>query len=132
MATPQENEAQARTAYAAFAAGDLETVKGVLHPDIVWRVAGGSSLAGDYKGVDEVLGFFARMFTDTNGTFSTTLIDVIADGKAAVAISRVRAERGGKTIDMEQVAIYRLDADGKVTEATFYSDDHTQFDAFFA
>ena len=131
MATAQENEAQARRAYAAFAAGDLETVKGVLHPDVVWHVTGNSSVSGDYKGVDEVLGFFAKIFTETNGTFSNTLRDVIASETATVVIGQVSAERNGKAMDAEQVAIYRADAEGRVTEATFYSDDTSQFDAFF-
>ena len=132
MATAQENEAQARRAYAAFGAGDLDTVKSVLHPDIVWHVAGKSPLAGDYKGIDAVLGFFGRIFAETNGTFSNTLKDVIASEAATVVIAQVHAERSGHTIDAEQVAVYRADADGMVTEATFYSDDTASFDAFFA
>src|SRR3954470_15715168 len=132
MATAQENEAQARRAYGAFAAGDLDTVKSVLHPDIVWHVAGRSPMAGDYKGIDEVLGFFVKMFTETNGTFTNALKDVIASDTATVVIGQVHAERNGKTIDAEQVAIYRADAAGKVTEASFYSDDTTEFDAFFS
>jgi len=36
MPTAKENETQAREAYAAFAAGDLDKVKAVFHPDIVW------------------------------------------------------------------------------------------------
>jgi len=132
MASAQENEAQARRAYAAFAAGDLDTVKAVFHPNIVWHVSGTSPLAGDYKGIDEVLGFLVKMFTETNGTFTNIPKDVIANDGATVVIGQVHAERNGKTIDAEQVAIYRADAEGKVTEATFYSDDTTQFDTFFA
>jgi uncharacterized protein len=132
MATAQENEAQARKAYAAFAAGDLDTVKSVLHPEIVWHISGTSPMAGDYKGIDEVLGFFVKIFTETNGTFTNTPKDVIASESATVVVGRVHAERNGKTMDAEQVAIYRADAEGKVTEATFYSDDTTLFDAFFS
>ena len=132
MATAQENEAQARRAYAAFAAGDLETVKSVLHPDIVWHVGGSSPVSGDYKGIDDVLGFFGKLFTETNGTFTNTPTDVIATDTATVVIAHVHAERKGRVLDAEQVAIYRADGDGRVTEGTFYSDDTTQFDGFFS
>ena len=132
MATAQENEAQAREAYAAFAAGDLDRVKTVFHPDVVWHVAGTSPVAGDYKGIDDVIGFFGTIFTETNGTFTNKLEEVIATEDTVVAIGHVHAERKGKVIDTKQVAVYRSAADGKVTEATFYGDDTTQFDAFFS
>ena len=132
MATAQENEAQAREAYAAFAAGDLDKVKSVFHPDIVWHMSGNSPLARDYKGIDDVIGLFTTMFSETDGTFSNTLEEVVANEDTVVVISRVHAERQGKSIDAKQVAVYRHDADGKVTDAAFYGDDTTQFDAFFS
>ena len=132
MPTAAENETQAREAYAAFAAGDLDKVKAVFHPDVVWHVDGKSPMAGDYKGITEVLDFFGKMFTETNGTFRTTLQEVIATEDTVVVIGRVQAEREGKSIDATQVAVYRSDAEGRVTDATFYSDDTSQFDAFFS
>jgi hypothetical protein len=132
MPTAQENEAQARDAYAAFAAGDLDKVKSVFHPDVVWRIAGTSPIARDYKGMDEVLGFFGTIFTETGGTFSNTLKEVIANEHTVVVIGQVHAERKGRVIDAEQVAVYRADANGTITEATFYGDDTTKFDAFWS
>jgi uncharacterized protein len=132
MPTAKENEAQAREAYAAFAAGDLDKVTSIFHPDIVWRVDGSSSIARDYKGVEEVLGFFGTIFTETDGTFRNTIEDVIANEDTIVVITNLHAERKGKTVDTKQVAVYRSDADGKITEATFYGDDTTQFDAFWS
>jgi uncharacterized protein len=132
MRTADENETQAREAYAAFAAGDLEKVKSVFHPDIVWHIAGNSPRAGDYKGIDSVLGFFGTIFTETNGTFTNTLKEVIANERTVVAIGKVHAERKGTVIDAEQVAVYRADSDGKITEATFYADDTTRFDGFWS
>jgi uncharacterized protein len=132
MATAQENEAQAREAYAAFAAGDLDKVKSIFHPDIVWHMSGNSPIARDYKGIDDVMGLFATLFTETGGTFSNTLEEVIANEDTVVVIARVHAERQDNVIDAKQVAVYRNDAAGKVTEATFYGDDTTQFDAFFS
>jgi ketosteroid isomerase-like protein len=132
MPTPAENEAQAREAYAAFAQGDLDKVKAIFHPDIVWHVEGTSPMAGHYKGIAEVLDFFGRIFTETNGTFRNTIDEVIATEDTVVVIAQVNAERGGKTIDAKQVAVYRNDADGRVTDASFYGDDTTQFDDFFS
>jgi ketosteroid isomerase-like protein len=132
MATAKENEAQARRSYAAFAAGDLDTVREAFHPDVVWHFSGNTPISRDYKGIDDVLGFFANVFTETNGTFSNELEEVIANDDATVVIGNVSAERNGKKITTKQVAIYKADADGKVTEAFFYGDDTTQFDAFWS
>ena len=132
MPTAKENETQAREAYAAFAAGDLDKVKAIFHPDIVWHMPGNSSLSRDYRGIDDVLGLFGTIFTQTDGTFRNTLEDVIANEDATVVISHLHAERKGKVIDQKQVAVYRADTDGKVTEATFFGGDTTQFDAFWS
>lgn len=132
MRTAEENEAQARAAYAAFAAGDIEQVKSVFHPDIVWHMPGSSPLSGDYRGIDAVGGLFMKIFTETDGTFSNTVEEVVANEATTVVISKIHAERKGKAIDAAQVALYRIDSDGKVTESTFYGDDSSLFDAFWA
>ena len=132
MRTAKQNETQAREAYAAFAAGDLEKVKTVFHPDIVWHVTGSSSISRDYKGIDDVLGFFATIFTETGGSFSNSIVDVIASEDAVVVIGNLSATRNGKSMNVTQVAVYRSDGEGKITDATFYGDDTTQFDAFWS
>jgi hypothetical protein len=132
MATAMENEDQARKSYAAFAAGDIDTVRAAFHSDVVWHIAGNSPIAGDYKGVDSVLELFVRIFTETNGTFANKIEEVIANEDATVVISRVSGERNGKTINATQVAIYKGDSDGKVTDASFYGDDSNKFDDFWS
>jgi uncharacterized protein len=132
MPTAKENETQAREAYAAFAAGDLDKVKTAFHPDIVWHMPGVSSISRDYRGIDEVLGFFGTVFTETNGTFRNTAEEVIATEDTVVVIGNVHAERKGNTVDAKQVAVYRANSDGKITEAFFYGDDTSQLDAFWS
>jgi uncharacterized protein len=132
MPTAKENEAQAREAYAAFAAGDLDKVKGVFHADIVWHMPGSSPLSRDYRGIDDVLGLFGTIFTETDGTFRNSIEEVIAGEDATVVISNVHAERNGKVWDEKQVSVYRVDAEGKVTEARFFGDDTTRFEAFWS
>jgi len=49
-----------RTGYNAFVAGDMEWLNEHLHANVVWHAAGRSSLAGDYRGREEVLASFAN------------------------------------------------------------------------
>jgi ketosteroid isomerase-like protein len=53
------NEDLVRRGYDAFSRGEMDTFRELLHPDIVWHAPGRSRLAGDHKGVDAVIGYFA-------------------------------------------------------------------------
>src|SRR5438034_10170969 len=57
-----------RRALAAFSSGDMEEVKALLADDIVWHVPGRGTLAGDYRGIHEVL----RFFREAGGPADTT------------------------------------------------------------
>jgi len=63
MATTAQhvNVQNARRAYDAFAKGDMQTVGELMADNIVWHVAGGGVISGDYKGKDAVLGFFVKL-----------------------------------------------------------------------
>jgi ketosteroid isomerase-like protein len=74
------------TAFQAFAAGDLETVGGILAEDIVWRVAGTSILSGEYRGREAVYGFFGKVAEVTNGTFQQDLHAILADDDHVVVL----------------------------------------------
>jgi ketosteroid isomerase-like protein len=56
--------------YDAFATGDIPTALGMFANDITWHVPGRSPLSGDYKGHEEVLGFFAKSMALSGGTLA--------------------------------------------------------------
>lgn len=61
---PHPNADLLRKGYDAFSKGDLDTIKNeVFSPDVVFHVAGRNPLSGDYRGVDEVFGFFGSSST---------------------------------------------------------------------
>jgi hypothetical protein len=51
------NEDLIRQGYDAFGRGDMDTLRALFDPDIVWHAPGRSQLAGDHQGVDAVLGY---------------------------------------------------------------------------
>jgi ketosteroid isomerase-like protein len=57
MAHP--NEELVRRAFDAFTKGDVDTIRELTDQDAVWHTPGRGPLAGDYRGIDEILGFFA-------------------------------------------------------------------------
>jgi ketosteroid isomerase-like protein len=128
---PEDNVALVRMGYEAFAAGDLDTLRGLFDDNIIWHVGGRSPLAGDYKGIDEVFGFFAKLVELSGGTFKIDLHAALADDEHSVALTRNTGEREGKRLDDNGVAVYHV-AGGKVTEAWFHPGDAYAEDEFWS
>lgn len=129
MAHP--NEVLLRKGYDAFAKGDLDTIRGLFAPDIVWTVPGRSPLAGTYKGIDEVFGLFAELVKRSEGTFQIELHDVLANDQHAVALATLNGRRGNRTLNVHDVATYHV-KNGRVTEAWFASEDEYAQDEFWS
>lgn len=125
------NEALVKKGYDAFGKGDLDAVKELLADDIVWHTAGRSEISGDFKGIDEVLGFFGKLVQATDGTFKIEVHDILANDEHGVAIVTASASRGGKSLTGNGVDVYHL-KDGKVTEAWTMAYDQQEFDEFMA
>ena len=126
------NATKTREGYEAFARGDLEAVRDFFDADIVWHVPGNSPLAGDYKGVDEVLGFFGKIFELSSGTFKIDVHDILANDDHVVVLAESSAQRDGKQLQDRGVSVYHSNADGKMTEAWFYSADQAKDDEFWS
>ncbi len=122
-----------RKGYHAFSNGDLDTIRNdVFSPDILLHVAGRNPLSGDYRGVDEVFGFFGKIFELTGGTFALELHDIVANDHHGVGLSSLSGQREGKTLDGARgVEVYHVQ-DGRVTEAWFTAEDDYSFDQFWS
>jgi ketosteroid isomerase-like protein len=121
-----------RKGYDAFSKNDLETLRGLFAPDIVWHVPGNSPISGDYSGQDEVFGFFGRIMQETSGSFTLEQHDFLANDEHGVVLTRVRAERAGRTLDQNTANVFHINADGKVTEVWGLSEDSAAADQFWS
>src|SRR5438105_155716 len=109
----------------------METIRSLFAEDIVWHSPGRSPFAGTYRGVDEVLGQFARLMQETGGTFRLEIHDILADDDHAVVLVRARAERNGKSLDDTTVQVWHL-KDGKATEQWLHPGDQYADDEFWS
>ncbi|HEV8166900.1 MAG TPA: nuclear transport factor 2 family protein [Actinomycetota bacterium] len=125
------NEDLVRRGYDAFSRGDMQTLRELFHPDIVWHAPGRNQLAGDHRGVDAVLGYFGRTMELTGGAFTVEVHDVVAGDEHTVGLQSVHAERGGRTLDDNGVLVFHL-RDGRVTEVWQYWADPYAADELFA
>jgi len=125
------NEELARKGYDAFAKGDLDTIRGIFADDIIWHVGGRSPLAGDYKGTDEVFGFFAKLVELSGGSFRIDVHDILANDEHAVVLATNHAERNGKVLNDNIVGVYH-NRGGKTAEAWFHPGDQYATDEFWS
>jgi ketosteroid isomerase-like protein len=129
MAHP--NEDLVRRGFAAFGAGDMATLSELFADDVVWHAGGRNPLSGDYKGKDEVFGFFAKIAEGTGGTFRLDIHDLVVNDEHVVALLRSTGERQGKTLSDNGVQVFHV-KDGHVTESWFHPSDQYAADEFWS
>jgi hypothetical protein len=121
-----------RRGFAAFNSGDVETLVGLLASDVTHHVPGNGPLAGHYKGVEAVLGYYAQLGERTNGTFRAHLVAVHGDGHGHVtAVTEIEATRNGVT-RVSQGSILCTVMGDKVTDLLQLAGDLPGDDAFMS
>jgi uncharacterized protein len=84
-----------RKAYQDFAQGNIPAVLAAFDASIAWHVPGHSPLSGDYRGHDQIRGFFRRTMELSAGAFSIDVHNVLA-----------KRRRGGR-VGLADQTLYR-------------------------
>ena len=127
-----QNEELVRQGYKAFGDGDMDTLRSLFAPDAVHIATGNGPLAGEYKGVDDILAYYGKLFELSDGTFTAELQSVRAKGDdTVVATHRDKAQRGGKTLDQDETLTFTLSG-GKFTRLVENHSDQPAYDAFWS
>ncbi len=114
-----------------YAGGDQESVRAMLTEDVIWHVPGGSAIAGEHRGREEVLRHFARRRKLADATFRIDVRGVLADDERAVILAGGTVERDGETYAWGTVGIFRL-AEGKIAECWVVPYDQGAFDEIWS
>ncbi len=120
-----------RGAYAALVAGDVESLVAFFAPDARAHVPGRSPVAGDYDGLEQILGYIGKLGELSGGTLRFEVHSLLADDSHGVALINDRAEREGRTLDVNNVHIWHL-SDGKLREIWIYPGDVYAWDEFWS
>jgi len=106
----ETNKELVKKGYAAFAAGDVQTVMDLFDDDVEWVQPGESAISGTFHGKTEVMEFMGRLAEKAP---TVTVKRLIAEGDTVVAITEVTVDgqtsedadvmtiRDGKTVRME-------------------------------
>ena len=126
-----ENEALVRQIFDAFARKEGFALRGLFAPDAVWSVPGRGVMAGLHRGRDEIFRFLARLPKETDGTYGSSLRDVLASDTRAAALYTASGTRRGVTLELEQVLLFRIE-EGLVREVLALPSDPEAFAEFWA
>jgi ketosteroid isomerase-like protein len=126
-----DNEALVRRIFDAFARKEGLRLRHVFAPDAVWTVPGEGVMAGVYRGPEQILRFLARLPKETDGTYGSRLIDVLASEGRAAALYRASGERRGRRLELDQVLLFRIE-DDLVHEVLALPADPAVFETFWA
>jgi predicted ester cyclase len=122
----EENKEIVRRFYVAFGAGDVETIRELMHEDFLDH---GETLFGAYEGrevLENSIGYLRNLFEG----FNVYLEDMIAEGDIVGVRGTMRcrnigpwlgAEASGNNLEWKGLAIFRIE-DGKIKERWFNSD----------
>jgi ketosteroid isomerase-like protein len=121
-----------RRGYAAFGAGDMDTLRQLFAGDVVQHVPGSGPLAGTYKGPDAVIGYYGKLAELTDGSFRAVLVETHGDGHGHVtAVHQSIATRNGRTRFSRGSILFTV-MGGKVTDLLELHSDLAGDDAFFS
>jgi ketosteroid isomerase-like protein len=121
-----------RRGYAAFSAGDIDTLRNeVFTPEAVWTVPGNGYFSGPKEGVDAILQFFGDIFERSGGTLEVLLDDVAAGDDHCYSLHRNVAMRGERRLDLRSVLVFEI-VDERIARVDQYYWDTAENDQFWA
>jgi ketosteroid isomerase-like protein len=113
---------------AFYAGGAAAPLREVLADDIVWHIPGDNAIAGEYRGVEAVMEYFARRRDLAQRSFRMHPGEVMAgDGDHVAVLTDGTAEIDGVERRWSTVGLYRLRGE-QVAECRLLPLDPQEFD----
>ncbi len=125
-----ENDALVRRIFDAFAQKQGLALRDAFAEDATWTVPGTGTMAGTFRGRSEIFAFLGRLPKETDGTYASSLIDVLASDSRAAALYRASGERKGRRLELDQVLLFRIEG-GLVRDVLALPSDPAAFDRFW-
>jgi len=119
----RENLATVERTFDAFARRDMATVAATFHEKAHWHMPSTGVLKGNYRGRDQILGFFAHLEHETEGSFSTIPVTLAASGSRVFAQNLTTAKRNGNAWTWQVVLVFEFAA-GVATSVQEYMLDY--------
>jgi uncharacterized protein len=126
-----DNVENIRKGFAAFAEGDMDTLREIFDPEVAWHEPGRSSISGDYRGIDATLGFFLQLSERSGGTFKAELLEC---GEIApdlvVSLVHVSGSMAGGSLDQRGLILFQQRSGRTIEVRNFHSDQYALDEAW--
>jgi ketosteroid isomerase-like protein len=117
---------------AFYAGGPDEPLRAMLTDDVEWIVPGRNAIAGEYRGVEEVMAYFARRRDLAARSFRMHPGDLLTgDGDRVAVLTDGTATIDGVDHRCSTVGLYRL-REGRVAACWLLPLDQAAFDAIWS
>jgi hypothetical protein len=127
-ATVNSNIAAIQRFFEAYNRGEMNVVREVAAPDIVWRIPGHHPLAGDKQGVDEIVAFLQAL---GRAKFQSEVLYLGANENYVVDVHRGYSNmEGQENIDQLWALMFRFE-NGRIKEVVNFPSNQHAADAFF-
>jgi YbgC/YbaW family acyl-CoA thioester hydrolase len=114
-----------------YRGGGSAALREVLADDVAWHVPGSSAIAGDHRGIEAVLGYFARRRDLADRSFRMTNRRILTDDDGWVAaITDGYAVIDGRDLTWSTVGLYQV-RDGRIAACRLLPFDAAAFDAIW-
>ena len=124
------NVAAVRRSFEAYNTGRNDILGDDFAEDGVLHFAGNNALSGTYRGRDAVIEVLSR--ANQGGGTHSDVESVLAGDNHMMVFFHLTHERDGKSLDVVQALAIKANAEGKLTEAWFLSNDQRAFDQFWS
>ena len=117
---------------AFYAGGSGAALEQLLAPSITWTVPGDNRIAGTYRGLEEVIGYFRRRRDLAGRTFRMQRRDVlVGDGDRIAALTDGLATIGDVERRWSTVGLYDV-VGGRIAACRLLPFDQRAFDAIWS
>jgi ketosteroid isomerase-like protein len=117
---------------AMYAGGDPGPVRELLTDDVLWVIPGRNAIAGEYRGIDAVLDYFACRRALAGDTLQLHPGEVlVGDGDHVAALTDGTACLDGVAHRWSTLGLYRLRGE-QIAECRLLAFDQEAFDAVWA
>lgn len=117
---------------AAARAGDFDRAFAFFAEDIVFRVPGTSSLAGEHHGREATIGAIDRARALSHGDdVQIEVVDALVSAQRFALIVSERFAREDGVVEIRRANVYRV-TDGEIVEIWIFEADQALVDALFA
>jgi ketosteroid isomerase-like protein len=116
---------------AAWEAGDPTLAWTFYADEVVMRLPGRGSLAGEHRGKAQVIAAIQGLLAQTSELApEVEVLDRLVSGDRVAMVLREAAVRGDERLDLRRVNVYRV-ADDEIVEIDVYEANQYEVDEFF-